>query len=293
MRNLLCLTFFHYLMVFSQANSQTPPDIHGHRGARGLMPENTIPAFLKAVELGVSTLEMDVVISMDGQIVVSHEPWMSDIICSHPDGKPVSKKEAKKFNFYQMKYDAIQSFDCGTRLHPEFPDQQKVKAVKPTLKMVVRSVNRFVNDNQYKNPFYNIELKTNPALYDIYTPSPSVFVELVVNEIRRLGIEEQTILQSFDVNVLEELNKIKNKKFRIAYLVQRGKKLNNHLSRLTFKPDIYSPHFRLMNEHLVSEIHALGMKVIPWTVNDKTMMGRMTDWGVDGIITDYPDLIRM
>jgi glycerophosphoryl diester phosphodiesterase len=279
-------------MLSSEVISQTLPDIHGHRGARGLMPENTIPAFLKAVESGVTALEMDVVISMDGQVVVSHEPWMSEVICSHPDGRPVSKKQAKTFNFYQMKYQAIQSFDCGMRLHPEFPHQQKLNAVKPTLKMVVRSVDRFVTDNNYKKPFYNIELKTNPSLYDVYTPPPPVFVELVVNEIRRLGIENETILQSFDVNVIEELNKVADKKFTIAYIVKKGKKLNRNLAMLTFKPDVYSPHFRLIDEKTVSEIHAKGMKVIPWTINEKILMEKMMSWGVDGIITDYPDLIK-
>src|SRR5688572_19393487 len=127
MRNQQYLTLAaFYLLVIMPVISQSAFDIQGHRGSRGLMPENTIPAFLKAVELGVSTIEMDVVVSMDGQIVVSHEPWMSDVICTRPDGQPVSKKEAKSFNFYQMKYAQIQSFDCGMRLDPEFPNQQKI-----------------------------------------------------------------------------------------------------------------------------------------------------------------------
>src|SRR5687768_1389342 len=102
-----------YLLAFLPLSAQSGFDQQGSRGCRGLMPENTMPAFLRAVELGVSTIQMDVVISMDGQLVISHEPWMSPVICSHPDGRPVSKKEARSLNIYQMKYADIQKFDCG------------------------------------------------------------------------------------------------------------------------------------------------------------------------------------
>ena len=248
-----------------------------------------MPAFLKAVELGVNTLEMDVVISADNQIVVSHEPWMSHIICSHPDGSPLKKLEAKKLNIYKMKYAEIQTYDCGLRFHPGFPNQQKVKAVKPTLKIVVKSVERFASENKYKQPAYNIEIKSSARGYDTFIPKPEEFVELVVNEIRRLGIEDQTTLQSFDVSVLEELNKIEERKFLIAYLVEKGKKLQKNLSKLSFKPEIYSPNYKVVTESAILQAHEMGMKVIPWTINDMEVMGMMIGWGVDGIITDYPD----
>ena len=271
--------------------SQSEFDLQGHRGCRGLMPENTMPAFLKAVELGVTTLEMDIVISADQQIVVSHEPYMSHIICAHPDGRPVKRSEAKKLNLYKMKYADIQSYDCGLRVHPKFPDQQKVKAIKPTLKIVVKSVERFAADNKYTQPAYNIEIKSHPKGYNLFTPEPAQFVDLVVTEIRRLGIESRTTLQSFDRLVLEELNKVEQRKFRIAYLVERGKKLQKNLAKLSFKPDIYSPNFRVLTEASFKQAHDLGLKVIPWTINDIGMMERMIGWGIDGIITDYPDLL--
>ena len=272
--------------------SQSGPDIQGHRGCAGLMPENTIPAFLRAVELGVTTIEMDVVVSMDGQIVVSHEPWMSERICNHPDGKPVTKQEAKSINLYQMKYAEIQSYDCGTRLNPDFPNQQKVTAVKPTLKMVVRSIQKFAADNKYATPRFNIEIKSNPVLYDAYYPRPQVFVELVVNELRRLDIEDQVSIQSFDVNVLEELNKVSDRSFKISYLVRKGKKVQKHLDKLSFKPDIFSPNFRLINQSAIDLLHSKGIKVIAWTVNTKSDMEKLIEAGVDGIITDYPDIVK-
>ncbi len=289
MRIQLCVILIFLLAIRMPAWSQTDFDLQGHRGCRGLMPENTMPAFLKAVELGVSTLEMDVVISADNQIVVSHEPWMSHIICTHPEGKPVKKAEAKKINLYKMNYADIQSYDCGMRPHPRFPDQQKVKAVKPTLKIVIHAVERFVKENKYKQPAYNIEIKSSPGGYHVYTPEPSEFVDLVVDEIRRLGIETKTTLQSFDLNILEELNKVYERKFMIAFLKQRGKNLTKNLAKLSFKPEIYSPNYKVLTEPSLKHAHELGIKVIPWTINDKEVMEKMISWGVDGIITDYPD----
>ncbi len=272
--------------------SQSTFDLQGHRGCRGLMPENTLPAFIKAVELGVTTLEMDVVISGDGQVVVSHEPWMSHEICLHPDGRPVKKSEEKGLNLYNMSYSDIQTYDCGMKVHLRFKDQEKMKAVKPTLAMVVDSVRKFVAAGNLKQPRYNIEIKSVPSEYTIYQPVPVKFVEMVVAEIQRLGIEEITTIQSFDINVLEELNKRTDHKYTIAYLLEKGKNLNTNLGKLTFKPDIYSPRYTLVSEATVAACHQQGIRIIPWTINDKENMDRLKAWGCDGGITDFPDKVR-
>ena len=291
MRYLLFSTcIFLSLAYYQQAMAQPKTDWQGHRGCRGLMPENTMPAFLKAVELGVSTLEFDIVISADRQIVVSHEPWMSHVICSHPDGKPVTRSEGKKLNLYKMDYNSIQQFDCGQRGNPDFPSQQQVKSVKPTLKLVVRSVERFSKENKYIQPKFNIEIKSTPKWYKTYTPEPKDFVGLVLTEVQRLGIENQVTLQSFDINVLEELNRQPERQFMISYLVKNGKNPVTNLAKLTFKPDIYSPFYKKLKEEFVKEAHDLGMKIIPWTVNTVEEMNQLISWGIDGIITDYPDL---
>lgn len=286
------VTLFLLFYLNTAIMSQPSFDLQGHRGCRGLMPENTLPAFLKAVELGVSTIEMDVVISNDEEIIVSHEPWMSHVICSHPDGKPVRKSEAKKLNLYKMNYEEIQKYDCGLRFHPKFPDQKKMPAVKPTLKMVVRAVKSFAAGNKYTQPHYNIELKSTPDGYAEFHPDPATFTDLVVNEIRRLGIEEVTTLQSFDRNVLEAFHKKPERKFTISYLVEKGKNLDKHLAKLTFKPEIYSPRYKLVSEETVNACHALEIKIIPWTINDKAEMEQLKSWGCDGGITDYPDSVR-
>ena len=256
------------------------------------MPENTLPGFIKAVELGVTTLEMDVVISADSQVLVSHEPWMSSDICTKPGGIVIEKAEEKTLNLYKMDYPQIQGYDCGLKVNPKFPNQQKINAVKPTLKMAVRMIRSFAEDNKYTQPRYNIEIKSDPKAYNEYQPEPAKFVDLVVTEIKRLGIENITTIQSFDVKVLEELNKREGHKYAIAYLVEKGKKLKKNLDKLTFKPDIYSPLYTLVTETTVTECHAQGIKIIPWTINSIVDLDRLKGWGVDGGITDFPDVVR-
>src|SRR6188474_3759231 len=102
-------------------------DIQGHRGCRGLMPENTIPAMIKALDLGVTTLEMDVVISKDNKVVVSHEPWFESEITTKPDGSFIKPGEAMQYNIFQMSYDEVLKYDVGMKTHPRFPQQQKMK----------------------------------------------------------------------------------------------------------------------------------------------------------------------
>src|SRR6267378_2929220 len=121
-------------------------DIQGHRGARGLKPENTIPAFLTALDTGVTTLEMDVIVTRDKQVVVSHEPWMSAAICSDRAGKPINEKEEKKYNLYRMTYEEVKQFDCGSRGNVKFPEQEKMYAAKPLLSDVMVAV-----ENHIKN----------------------------------------------------------------------------------------------------------------------------------------------
>lgn len=257
------------------------------------MPENTVPAFLKATELGVTSIELDIVVNAERKLIVSHEPWMSEKTCSHPDGNPVLKNEASGINIFKMSYSEIQKYDCGKRFHEDFPDQQKMQAVKPTLTMAVKAVEKFAQDNHYNTPNFTIEIKSEPPHYDIFYPTPSVYAGLVVGEIRRLGIEASCTLQSFDVNILEKLNLVSDRKYKIAYLVSKGKNAEKNLDKLSFKPDIYCPKYKLVNQSMIDYCHKKNIRVIPWTVNDKVTFDKLVSMGVDGIITDYPDRIKL
>ena len=181
-------------------NSKTTLDIQGHRGCRGLLPENSLPAFQKAVELGVTTLELDLAISKDKKVVVSHEPFISRTYCLDSLGNEISEEDGKKYNFYQMTYEEIKLFDCGSKAHPRFPKQEHFKTNKPLLSEVIE-----LGDSLNPDIRYNIEIKASPEYDNIFSPEPKEFVELVLEVINKYGIFDRSNLQSFDVRILNEI----------------------------------------------------------------------------------------
>jgi glycerophosphoryl diester phosphodiesterase len=267
-------------------------DVQGHRGCRGLMPENTIPAMLKALDLGVTTLEMDVVISKDNQVVVSHEPWFEAEITTKPDGSFIKPGEAMQYNIFQMNYDEIAKYDVGIKPHPRFPNQQKIKAIKPLLADLFDSVAENMKIRRRPFPFFNIETKCLPAGDGRFHPKPAEFVELLMTVIKEKQLEERVIIQSFDFRTLKYLHE-KYPAIKTAMLIEDSdvNDFEGQLNRLGYIPQIYSPNHTLVDEDLVKQCHNKGMKIIPWTVNDKKQINKLKKMGVDGIITDYPDLL--
>ena len=267
-------------------------DWQGHRGARGLAPENTIPSFLKALEYrGITTLELDVVISKDTQVVVSHEPWMSHHICNKPNGQAVKESEEERFNIYQMNYAQVKQFDCGSRGNERFPGQEKMKVVKPLLSDVVLAVDEYCEKNGRPKPNFNIEIKNRPEWYTKKAPVTYVFARLLLREIDSLGIVDRTCIQSFDDRSLKSVKKI-NPNITTAYLVEDAKGVLANITNLGYKPEIYSPYYKMVTANVVDEVHKLDMKIIPWTVNEERSMKALIEMGVDGIITDYPNKVQ-
>ncbi|HRJ13703.1 MAG TPA: glycerophosphodiester phosphodiesterase family protein [Saprospiraceae bacterium] len=272
-------------------NHPTAFDWQGHRGARGLAPENTVPSFLKALEFPlVSTLELDVVISKDRQVIVSHEPWMSHEICSHAGGKAVQKSEEETLIILQLTAAEIAAFDCGSRGHTRFPEQEAMQAAKPTLEQVVQAVAEYCAAHNRPLPQYNIEIKSQPAWDEVKTPAPALFARLVVDEIRRLSIAGHTCVQSFDPRSLREVHRLAPDMVT-ALLVENVRGLEQNVKELGYVPTIYSPYFKLVNAETVKNAHAQKMRIIPWTVNETADMQALIRLGVDGIITDYPNRI--
>lgn len=265
-------------------------DWQGHRGCRGLMPENSIPAFLHALDYPIKTLELDVAVSKDQKIIVSHEPYFSHHICAKPGGAPVKETEADSLLIYEMTYDEIKKFDCGSRGNERFLEQKPMVVNKPSLEDVVIAVNAFCSYNKRDLPYYNIEIKSEPAYYGKATPPPADFVKLLLERIEVLGIKEYVCIQSFDVNVMLELN-LQAPEVTNAYLVENLEGFEANMAKLDFTPDIYSPYFKVIDQELVSKVHQAGMRLIPWTVNEVKDMDNLIELGVDGIITDYPDRI--
>lgn len=276
------------LFLFMQVVAQSGYDLQGHRGCRGLLPENTIPAFIRAVDLGVNTLELDVVISLDNQVIISHEPYMSAITCTDTTGLPVTKERQKDYRIYGMTAAQVAKFDCGSRKHPDFPGQVNSKAVKPLLSAMIAAVEQHIHEKGLPPVRYNIEIKCSEEGDGVFHPAPEPFVDLVMEVVTQTGIAKRCNIQSFDFRPLRYLNN-KYPDITTAVLIANVKSLQANLEALGYTPEIYSPNQMLVNRKLVKKAHQAGMKIIPWTVNKVPEMQKLLSLGVDGLITDYPD----
>lgn len=265
-------------------------DVQGHRGCRGLMPENSIPAMKKALELGVTTLEMDVVISKDHKVLLSHEPFLSSEICLDKNKSIIPFDSSHSYNLYQMSYDEIREFDCGTNGNVRFPNQKKIKVSKPLLSEVIHELKSFGEKNHSKLSKLNIEIKSRPEWDGIFHPELNIYCDLVMEELSRNKIENYCTIQSFDPRVLRYFNE-RYPHIKLVYLLEDVLEWREAVEDLGFKPEIISPYFPLLSEQIVKSIHAEDMLVIPWTVNQKSDLINIIEMGVDGIISDYPDIL--
>lgn len=263
-------------------------DWEGHRGARGLMPENTIPAMREALRYPVTTLELDVVISKDNKVVVSHEPWIATEFCQHPEGKTFKEKE---LNIFKMDYSEILRFDCGSMKHPRFPDQKKMSVGKPLLAGLLLEVEAQLKKEK-RTVMYNIEIKsTVEDEQKRFQPKVPEFSDLVIATIREHLPDDRFIIQSFDPRVLKYVRK-KYPQIQLSYLTEKKESPDDVKKALGFYPQIFSPDYKLLSNEDIPLFHALNMRVIPWTINNREDMKKLMGMGVDGIITDYPDLIE-
>lgn len=265
-------------------------DKEGHRGCRGLMPENTIPAMKKALDLGVTTLEMDVVITKDKQVVLSHDAYLNHQFSLTPEGKEFTKEDEKNYILYQMDYAEIRKFDVGSKGNPGFPRQQRIKTYKPLLRDLIDSVEQYALLKNPQLPRYNIETKSIEGHDGEWQPAPEEFVDLLVAVLKEKKIADRVVIQSFDKRTLQVLHK-KYPDIKTAYLIGEDKLgLDGNLTALGFTPFMYSPYYKLVNAQLVQSCKEKGVKLIPWTPNTSDEIAQLKALGVDGIITDYPDL---
>src|SRR5258706_9674540 len=282
--------FLPYAMSSSLLAQLSVPrfDIQGHRGARGLKPENTIPAFVTALDTGVTTLEMDVVITRDKQVVVSHEPWMSATICTNASGNPIKEKEERKYNLYRITYEEVKQFDCGSLGNAKFLEQEKMKTFKPLLSDVIVAVENHIKNFSRYEVDYNIEIKSEKEWDGKFQPAPKEFSDLVYRLIDQYLPLDRIAIQSFDFRVLKYWHET-YPEVRLSALVDNLKTIDENIADLGFTPSVYSPDYKLLSRDEVKHCHELKMRVIPWTVNDVPEMLELKNWNVDGFITDYPD----
>jgi len=263
-------------------------DLQGHRGCRGLYPENTLTGFIHALDLGVTTLEMDVVITKDKKVILSHEPWFSHLISTDSTGSSIDEENERSHAIYQMTYAETQKYDVGQKEHPWFPEQQSIPAQKPLLKAVIAKADAHAKETGRPLPHFNIETKCHPLGDGIFHPDPKEFSELLIGVLSECGIWERATVQSFDVRTLQYIHK-KHPDIKLALLIENEMDPEENLNELGFTPDVYSPDYALVSPGLVAYCREHQMELIPWTVNEIDKMQNLINMGVDGIISDYPN----
>ncbi|MEI9814768.1 MAG: glycerophosphodiester phosphodiesterase [Acidobacteriota bacterium] len=259
------------LLCFGMAyGEQARIEVHGHRGARARFPENTMPAFEYAIAQGVDVLELDLGVTKDNILVVSHDSFLKPPICTGP------KPEA---NIRDLTLKEIREWDCGAVRNPNFPDQKMVKGTRmPTLDEVFGLASK----GKFR---FNIETKIEPDKPKL-TPEPDEFAKLVVAAIRKHHLESRVIVQSFDFRTLIAMKRLAPEIQLSALYTGEPKSFVEiaHAAGAT----IVSPEYRLVTAEQVRAAHAAGLKVVPWTANAPADWARLIAAGVDGIITDDP-----
>ena len=276
----------------SRANAVAFPDFstEAHRGGRGLMPENTIVAMRHAIDLGVTTLEMDTHVTGDKEVIVSHDEYLNALFTKTPEGYEITKAAQKNLIIYKMKYAELRKYDVGSRFYAAFPEQKKINTYIPRLADLIDSVQTYLKENNKKQVFYNIETKSSEADDHIYNPEPAEFVKLLMGIIEKKKITPYVVIQSFDKRTIQLIHK-NYPGVRTSYLVNNNKSFEQNMEELGYKPFIYSPAYKLVTAELVKKCQEQQIKIIPWTANTKTAIEHLKALKVDGIISDYPNLL--
>ena len=287
-------------------------DLQGHRGARGLAPENTLPAFATALSLGVTTLELDTAITKDGVVVIAHDLTLNPDITRTKDGSWLPQRGPA---IHALTFDELQQYDVG-RLRPNsnyakgFPDQKAVDGTRIPKLVDLFALVRKSGNEQVR---FDIETKISP-LAPSETPDPETFAKTLVAMIQQEGMAGRVTIQSFDWRTLQVVQKIAPEIPTVYITVQQSAMDTIGVTKSAGSPwtagiqykdhgsvpkmikaaggTIWSAYFGDLTEFKVNEAHGLGLQVLAWTVNDPAQMKKMLDIGVDGIVSDRPDLVR-
>lgn len=266
------------LLAPMDAEGAAPPpatkkiQVHGHRGARARFPENTLPAFEYAIRVGVDVLELDLAVTKDDVLVVSHDPELHAPVCKGPQPKSVIR---------ELTLAQLREWDCGAIQNPDFPKQQPVPGTRmPTLDEVLEL-------GAKAHVEFNIETKIFKARPEL-TPTPERFAQLLVDAIRRHKLEKRVMIQSFDFRTLIAARQIAPE-IRLSALYSGGVKNYVSLAQEAAKAEIISPHYFTLTSSRVEQAHKAGLIVVPWTANKPADWDKLIDAKVDAIITDDPE----
>lgn len=301
----LCLSAILFSFSFCQQTKvkEQPKyvvDIQAHRGGMGLLPANTLEAMKNAVDLGVNTLEMDIVVTKDKKVILSHDKFFTSEETTRPDGTPVKKEEPREY-FWKLTYDEIRKYDVGLRQHPNYPEQKTMPAIRPLLSDVLTFIENYAEEKGVAPMKYNIEIKADPnwngGIEGEDWPVYNEMVDICLEVINPFKLGDRLIIQTFDERALAYMN-VKYPNLHLSYLVgeeevrwleNREMDFDTILGNIGFVPEWFSPASVFVTKSCVDEAHKRGMKVVTWTVDNQDDMNRMIDAGVDAIISNYPN----
>lgn len=276
------LAFFIAFCSMLVGCASSAVEVYGHRGARALYPENTLPAFKHALEAGADFLELDLGVTKDGHLVVCHDSRLNPEIHRRIDGRPMPRPAPL---LQELSLAQVKGYDAGSLRHPRFPRQQLVPGTRiPTLEEVFALVAQSVHPTARRIRF-NIETKIDPARPG-ETVGPNEFTTIAIAAFRKSGFFDRIVLQSFDPRTLELARRIAPKLTR-SLLVEDAQ-VDMLVESRRVGAEIVSPNFHLLTPTLVARLHAAGLRVIPWTANQAAEWEKLRDLKVDGIITDDP-----
>lgn len=269
------------------------PVVHAHRGGAALYPENTILAMTHAAAIGVPVMELDLHVTKDSMVVVSHDAYLNHIKALTPEGDTIPPDSDRNYKIYAMTYDSLRRYDVGSRPNPAWPERKNVKCSVPLATDLIDSVELLTGSNGMTPVSYNIEIKSDPSKDGVYSPDYKTFADLCMKVLLSKNLGDRLLVQCFDVRTLNYLHE-KYPSVRLSYLVEdKDATFEELMSRLNFVPQVYSPESDMLTEEVVEKVRAKGMEAAPWTVDDRQEVERLKQLGVDAIITNQPDSVMI
>ena len=267
------------------------PVVHAHRGGAALYPENTILAMTHAVTIGVPVMELDLHVTKDSMVVVSHDAFLNHVKALTPEGEPITADKDREYKIYAMTYDSLRRYDVGSLPNPAYPGRKNVKCCVPLVTDLIDCLELLTKSNGIAPVSYNIEIKSDPLKDGIYSPDYRTFADLCLKVLLGKKLDDRLLVQCFDVRTLNYLHE-KYPNVRLSYLVEdKNATFEELMSRLNFVPQVYSPESDMLTEEIAVKAREKGMELAPWTVDDKPEIERLKRLGVDAIISNQPDSV--
>ena len=274
--------FLSFLFMFN-IPSQHRPLIIGHRGCRGLLPENTIEAFQKALTYNIDGIEWDVVVNKDKHLVISHEEFMSKDYCLTPNHKEI--KRENDHLLYHLTQKEIEQYDCGSKPYDKFPEQTHFRAYKPLVQEAFEKLD-------LGDKILLFEIKSEQKNYNTAQPPIDEYIDIVLKEVSKSPYRNNIVFMSFDALLLNALHK-KAPEFPLVFLHESiGKSAKKILSEINFTPYALGIYHKFIRKPMIDYSHDKNIKVFAWTVNKSKDFNRLKKIGIDVIITDYPNLFE-